>query len=124
MFIEDNLITFTHIHLNVLKFFGTCSLSFNPTQRLSVLPGTQTIREYLKAGIALLHFSILWVQYFYARKSEGFATGLENLFFAAEFTGLTLVKWLSTKQRQNLAVLFNQFLQFESTQLSGKIPLF
>jgi len=124
MFIKDNLIKFTRIHLKVLKFFGTCSLSFDVNQRLFVQPGKKATKESTKAALALLYFSVLWVQYFYARKNEGFATGLENLFFAAEFTGLTLVKWLSTKQRRNLAVLFNQFLQFESTQLSGKFHYF
>jgi len=120
MFVEDNLIEYTKIHLYLQRVFGTCCLDFSPDQKLVVSVGKNVKKELKKTVFALLYCFGLYLQYIHSIKQEEFATGLENLFFATMFCGLSLIKWLSLSRRFDLATLFNQFLQFESRQLPRK----
>jgi len=119
MLLHDNLIKYTQIQLNVHRILGTFSLTFDSNQKLTERSWSAIAWEGKKTAMCIVYFSILWIQYFHARKQEGFAVALKNIFFATELSAFTFVKWLIIKHRKNLAASFNQFLEFESYQLEG-----
>jgi len=119
MLLHDNLIKYTKIHLNVQRILGTCSHTFDANQKLTERLWSAITWEVKKTAISILYFSMLWVQYFHARKREGFDVTLENIFFATLFSAFTFVKWMVIKHRKKLAASFNMFLDFEYCQLEG-----
>jgi len=120
MFVEDNLIKYTKIHLKAQRMWGTCSLEFSQDEALVVSSNTIVKRELTKSAFALLYCICLYLQYIHSFKQEEFAILIENLFFATMFCGLSLIKVLSCIRRFDLATLFNQFLRFENHQLPRK----
>jgi len=119
MLLHDNLIKYTKIHINAQGILGTCSHTFDTNQKLTERSWSAIAWEVKKTVISIMYFSILWAQYFHARKHKGFAVALENIFFATQFSTFTFVKWLGIKRRKQLTASFNTFLEFESYQLEG-----
>ncbi|CAL8139384.1 unnamed protein product [Orchesella dallaii] len=118
MLIYENFLKFVSLQLRLQSIFGLSpfSLESNPIPKVVLCSKNRVTQLWLKLLFLTITVFILWIQ-IAESKNEQLATSLQSIFFANTFVSMLIQCGIILWKRENVALLFNLFLQFEYCNL-------